>query len=81
MGLLVFLRVAVILVAWVLAFVAFLLAPLVVLAVAWALGFAVLAVRRGRRDRSAAPSRALPAGTHRFGAAGAASPDPEEEPS
>lgn len=63
-GLVVFARVAVILGLWVVGFVAFLLAPLLVLLVAWVVGLAVLAVRhRGRDTPSAGPA----AGTHRFG--------------
>lgn len=66
-GLVVFARVAVILGLWVVGFIAFLLAPLLVLLVAWVVGMAVLAIRhRGRSTASGAPA-APTAGTHRFG--------------
>lgn len=64
-GLVVFARVAVILGLWVVGFIAFLLAPLLVLLVAWVVGLAILALRH--RGRSESTPVGPPAGTHRFG--------------
>jgi hypothetical protein len=67
-GLGTFVRTLVILVAWAAAFVAFLLAPLLVLGIAWLVALVVLAARqRGRASRTAAAAAAPE--PHRFGAA------------
>jgi hypothetical protein len=63
---LVLVRVVAILLAWVATFLAFLLAPLMVLAVAGAFGLA-LVLRPGLRDRGTEPA---PTAAHRFGAGG-----------
>ncbi len=76
-GLVVFARVALILGLWVVGFIAFLLAPLLVLLAAWVIGLAVLAVRHRGRDTPA--TTGTPAGTHRFGTRRASTADPEVE--
>lgn len=65
---LVFPRVAAILLAWVAAFIAFLVAPVLVLVVAWLIGLAILALRhRGSHARTPLDHEPT-AETHRFGA-------------
>ncbi|UUY06039.1 hypothetical protein LRS13_11145 [Svornostia abyssi] len=65
---LVFPRVAAILLAWVAAFIAFLVAPVLVLVVAWLIGLAILAVRH-RGGHAQTPLDQAPAPeTYRFGA-------------
>ncbi|MBJ7472162.1 MAG: hypothetical protein JHD16_12725 [Solirubrobacteraceae bacterium] len=63
-GLVIFAKVALILGLWVIGFIAFLVAPLLVLLVAWVVGLAILAVRH--RGRDSAPAAPAP-GSHRFG--------------
>ena len=67
------------LIAWVAAFVAFLVAPLIVLGIAWLIGLTVLAIRhRTPASRGTAPATAgagAPSQAHRFGGAGRAGDD------
>lgn len=74
-GVLVLARVAVILAAWVAMFIAFLVAPLLVLGLAWLVGLAALALRHrgGHADRGGTVEPGPD--TYRFGAAAGSAGD------
>lgn len=73
-GILVFAKVALMLAVWVVGFIAFLMAPLFLLAAAWIVGLAILALRHrsSGHEVSGPPEEEQ---THRFGAYAAESGD------
>lgn len=74
-GLFSMVRVIVILALWAAGFIAFLSAPLLVLAVAWGLAFAWMAMRRTKREQST-PAATAPTGprSYQFGSSVPAAP-------